>query len=126
MLQAKLPMIAVGAAVIILIGVVGVALLPRLNQSIGGVPTVPPSATPTAVGPTGQIAFTRTVDGNTDIYMMNLDGTGLVRLTDDPAPDRQEVWSPDGQTLFFSRSSPEAEEELTSTRWTSRAGTLCS
>ncbi len=110
MFQAKLPLIAVGAAAIILIGVVGVALLPRLNQSIGGIPTAPPTATPIA-GPTGEIAFTRSVDGNVDLYMMNVDGTGLVRLTDDPLADVQPAWSPDGQTLFFARRPPGSDEE---------------
>jgi TolB protein len=51
----------------------------------------------------GQIAFERTVDGNTDIYLMNLDRTGLVRLTDDPAVDVNPSWSPDGQRIVFRR-----------------------
>ena len=111
MFQAKLPVIAVGAAVIILVAIVGVALWPRFNQSIGVVPSAPPTTTPTAVGPAGQIAFTRLVDGNVDLYMMNLDGTGLVRLTDDPLADVQPTWSPDGRTLFYSSRPPGGDEE---------------
>lgn len=39
-----------------------------------------------------RIAFTSTRDGNTDIYMMNPDGTGEVRLTDVPAEDAHPDW----------------------------------
>ena len=38
-------------------------------------------------GESGLIAFDATVDGNTDIYVIHPDGTGLVRLTSDAAPD---------------------------------------
>jgi Tol biopolymer transport system component len=90
-------------------------LLPRPNQSVGGGPGPSPSVSPTPapttlptpslapISLTGQIAFERTVDGNTDLYLMNLDRSGLVRLTDDPAFDWQPTWSPNGRTLVFSR-----------------------
>jgi Tol biopolymer transport system component len=102
---------AAGAAAIIIV-VVGAYLYPRLNSLIGGAPSPSPTVTP-APGPTGQIAFQRTVEGNTDIYMMNLDGSGLVRLTDDPAYDWQPAWTPDGKTLVFARrisETPETED----------------
>lgn len=37
----------------------------------------------------------------TDIYRINADGSGLVRLTDDPANDRDPSWSPDRQRIAF-------------------------
>ena len=39
-----------------------------------------------------------------DIYVMNADGANIVRLTDDPAPDRLPAWSPDGQWVAFMSS----------------------
>jgi hypothetical protein len=36
-----------------------------------------------------------------DIYIVNIDGTGLTRLTTDPANDTTPAWSPDGQKIAF-------------------------
>ncbi len=51
--------------------------------------------------PPGKIAFASDRAGNFDIYVMNPDGGGLVRLTNDPAEDVQPTWSPDGTKLAF-------------------------
>ncbi|HEY9285723.1 MAG TPA: Calx-beta domain-containing protein [Pyrinomonadaceae bacterium] len=51
--------------------------------------------------PLGKIAFASDRAGNFDIYVMNPDGTGLVRLTDDPAEDTHPTWSPDGRQIAF-------------------------
>ena len=103
--------IAVGAAAIALVAI-GVALRPQAPSSFGGHPSPAPSASagPTLqpISLTGQIAFERTVDGNTDVYLMNLDRTGLVRLTNDPAPDRNPAWSPDGERIVFTRGGQAA------------------
>lgn len=39
----------------------------------------------------------------TDIYVMDADGSGVVRLTDDQAPEYQPVWSPGGDRIAFVR-----------------------
>jgi Tol biopolymer transport system component len=39
-----------------------------------------------------------------DIYVMNSDGTGVRRLTEDPAADFQPAWSPDGTKFAFERA----------------------
>ena len=50
-----------------------------------------------------RIAFKTFRDGNGEIYLMRADGTGLTRLTNDPADDGTPVWSPDGQQIVFER-----------------------
>ena len=52
-------------------------------------------------GVQGKIAFTSNRDGNDEIYVMNADGTGVTRLTDNPASDQQPAWSPDGSRIAF-------------------------
>ncbi|HEY1283607.1 MAG TPA: Tol-Pal system beta propeller repeat protein TolB [Steroidobacteraceae bacterium] len=39
--------------------------------------------------------------GNPDIYVLDLSTQDLLRVTDDPAIDTEAVWSPDGQSLYF-------------------------
>jgi len=49
----------------------------------------------------GLIAYNSERDGNTDIYVMNTDGSQQRRLTDDPAYDAWPSWSPDGAQIAF-------------------------
>ena len=59
--------------------------------------TAEPSATLQAITATGQLAYVLDVDGNDEIYVANLDRSGAVRLTSDPAADRMPAWWPDGR-----------------------------
>jgi Tol biopolymer transport system component len=47
------------------------------------------------------VAFTSNLDGNNEIYLLNADGSGLQRLTNDPANDQFPSWSPDGEWIAF-------------------------
>jgi Tol biopolymer transport system component len=47
------------------------------------------------------IAFTSSRDGNDEIYVMDPDGTGQTRLTDNPADDYAPAWSPDRSKIAF-------------------------
>jgi TolB protein len=48
-----------------------------------------------------QIAFMSNRDGSWEIYLMNLDGSGLKRLTNNAANDGLPTWSPNGKTIAF-------------------------
>jgi TolB protein len=48
-----------------------------------------------------RIAFDSTRDGQFEIYAMNADGSGLVRLTDHQSLDAAPAWSPDGRSIAW-------------------------
>jgi Tol biopolymer transport system component len=48
-----------------------------------------------------KIAFVSTHDGDPEIFVMNPDGSGLRKLTDNTAVDAAPSWSPDGGTIVF-------------------------
>jgi TolB protein len=49
----------------------------------------------------GRIAFMSNRDGNWEVYIINDDGSGLKRLTNNAANDGLPAWSPDGKTIAF-------------------------
>ena len=56
-----------------------------------------------AISPDGKlIAFASNLDGNWEIYLMNSDGTGLLRLTRNLAEDTTPNFSKDGKRIIFS------------------------
>lgn len=69
-------------------------------------PIPSPTPTPEPIEPSGQIVFTSNRDGNYEIYRMNANGTGVMRLTRDApgdgAPiDTQPAISADGRTVAW-------------------------
>jgi len=58
--------------------------------------SVPPAGNPVA-----GIAFVSERDGNKEIYLIQPDGTGLTRLTDDPDIDADPTWSPEGRQIAY-------------------------
>jgi Tol biopolymer transport system component len=44
---------------------------------------------------------TETDSCNSEIYVMDADGSHQMRLTNHPAPDRNPIWSPDGKSIAF-------------------------
>lgn len=49
----------------------------------------------------GRIAFASDRDGNFEIYVMDADGGGQIRLTESAGEDYGPTWSPDGSRLAF-------------------------
>lgn len=50
---------------------------------------------------TSKILFTSARDGNSEVYIMNPDGSEPMRLTKHPAIDQGAVWSPTGEQILF-------------------------
>jgi len=48
-----------------------------------------------------KVAFMSQRDGNWEVYVMNIDGSDLKRLTNNGDTDGLPIWSPDGQTIAF-------------------------
>jgi TolB protein len=48
-----------------------------------------------------KLAFTSQRDGNPEIYVMNKDGSGLRRMTNNPAIDVSPTWSPTGNQIAW-------------------------
>jgi Tol biopolymer transport system component len=57
-----------------------------------------------------RILFDSTRDGNTEIYIMNADGSNQRRLTDDDGEDWGASWSPDGSQIAFNSDRTGAME----------------
>jgi dipeptidyl aminopeptidase/acylaminoacyl peptidase len=49
----------------------------------------------------GLIAYTSDQDGDFEIWVMNADGSGQYKLTDNNAVDGSLAWSPDGNQIAF-------------------------
>jgi tetratricopeptide (TPR) repeat protein len=59
----------------------------------------PGDTAPAAIA--GKVAFMSDRDGNYEIYVVNADGSGLKRLTDNAFNDGLPAWSPNGQAIAF-------------------------
>lgn len=60
---------------------------------------------------TAKIAFSSNRDGNSEIYVMNPDGSQQVNLTKHPAADFDPVWSPTGDQILFN-SNRDGDRDL--------------
>ena len=52
----------------------------------------------------------------TDLYVMDADGSNIVRITDDPAPEFMPAWSPDGDRIAFVRTTGGTAPRIFTTR----------
>ena len=61
-----------------------------------------PASPAAGVAPASRIVFhSRLKGGNNEIFSVNPNGTGLVRLTRSTASDSNPTWSPDGKRAAF-------------------------
>jgi Tol biopolymer transport system component len=79
-----------------------VALIPGANG---------PNAYPAWSADGRRIAFMSTRNGNAEVYVMNADGTGQRRLTNNSEFDSLPAWSPDGTKIVF-QSQRDGDNEL--------------
>lgn len=81
-------------------------LLYDVNPSATLIGAATPQPTPVAevsqLHATGTIVFSMVTGTQEDLFALASGPAGLVRLTNDPADDRDPVWSPDGQRVAFS------------------------
>lgn len=54
----------------------------------------------------GRIAFYDRIDGNSEVCLINADGSGFANITNDPSADTGPAWSPDGTHLVYVRGDP--------------------
>jgi len=87
------------------LGLPSATLLPTVDPSIA----LTPQPTPIGGG-IGQIAFASDRSGLPQIYLINIDRTGLKPLTSMSDGACQPSWAPDGQSLVFTSPCPDSEE----------------
>src|SRR6184192_4918209 len=74
----------------------------KKDQEVRRIPLPLNGLTTPAWSPDGrQIVFTGYDGGLSDLFVVNADGSGLHRLTNDKYADLQPSWAPDGKTIAF-------------------------
>jgi len=84
-----------------------------------GPPTTQAASSGSGVGPIdlstlpGRIVFSAGHPYEEDIYVINADGTGEMRVTTDPAADFDPTWSPNGERIAYRHQTGPGDERTT-------------
>lgn len=87
----------------------GSAALTACQDDAPSLVAPPSKASPAKSGTAGkpgsleQVLFTGIKNGNTDIYIMNADGTNLRRVTSDTTAEEEAAFSPDNKRFVYVR-----------------------
>jgi Tol biopolymer transport system component len=74
----------------------------RAGNVLGPAGDIPGAGNGPELSPDGRhVAFDRTVQGNRDVWFLELERGGLSRVTTDASVDGYPVWSPDGSQIVF-------------------------
>ena len=74
---------------------------PTVSPTLTPSPTATDTPQPTPLGGAGQIAFASNRSGAVEIWLMNIDGTGLKQITEIPEGACEPKWDPDGMRIVF-------------------------
>lgn len=94
--------VGIGCGIIFILSIcclIVAVILYSLRDKIPGLDSLTSGITNSSSG--NQIAFTSYRNGEGDIFVMNIDGTNLIQLTDHSANDTDAEWSPDGRKIAF-------------------------
>ena len=104
--------LALCVALVLLIGACSAtpSASPRGSVTASALASQPASLPPATAPASGRIVFSAGAPHAEDIYVVNLDGSGLQQLTSDPAAEFDPAWSP-GATHIAYRYQPGTDQE---------------